>query len=85
MLEIAKKLKEIRGGNVEFQLFFIDSAPETMKQAIFQLGDGDDYELNILRAIFNIDDIIVSISIIIQFTMPIFQLIIKENTIFNII
>lgn len=61
MLEIARKLQE-RKGNVSIHLFFIDSAPSIVQEAIVQLGETTEYEINILRAIFDIHDVKVSIT-----------------------
>lgn len=60
MLEIAIKLQE-RRKNVQLHLFFVDSAPQIAQAAIVQLGEQTDYEVNILRAIFDINDIKVCI------------------------
>lgn len=65
MLEIAKILQD-RKPNVDLHLFFIDSAPQTAQEAIMQLGEAIDYEVNILRNIFNINDIEVRIRILLQ-------------------
>lgn len=56
MLEIAKKLKE-RRDDVQLQLFFIDCAPTIIQEALIQLGEDSDYEVNILRNIFDITDV----------------------------
>lgn len=63
MLEIAKKLKEKRN-DIHLQLFFIDSAPTIIQEALMQLGEVSDYEVNILRNIFDITD--VKVCIIVQ-------------------
>lgn len=59
-MEIARELNAQKK-NVKLHLFFINSAPTTIQKEILQLGEDTDFEVNILRTIFQIHELEVSI------------------------